>query len=411
MTPVGKSKRRSNARALAPRGATIIHHENGRLTVRVTDDDGHPTYRRAGRDEDRAKSILNELVADREAYRTIGGGDLIFEKWLDVWEPTLAAEGYKPSALERIQSIVRVHLRPDFGRRKLRAITPQAVKRYRLARSEAGAKDQTIKNELNTLSLVLDAAILERHITTNPVRAVRNRERSRYRSSRVLKDAPGFVRAQPIPTLEEVDAFLAGIPAGHRDRHTITFIFRTGLRVGEAAGLTFDDVNVDTVEVSVVEPIVWVNGQPLAGPPKSPNSARTIAVQPRAMAAVLSRAPADGDLSGALVFEEVDGVPLKADRFDGRFKTLSRRAGHPDWTPHRARHHISSVLISRGYTAAQVAFYIGDTAEMVLRVYGHLFPSEHAALGAAIAKTLAQRPQKVVMAPSAEQTAPTPDPV
>ncbi|MDA8203947.1 MAG: tyrosine-type recombinase/integrase [Chloroflexi bacterium] len=403
MAQANKRSRRSNARTLAPRGATIIHHENGRLTVRVTDDEGHRTYRRAGRDEDRARSILNELVADREAHRTIGGGDLTFEKWLDVWEPTLAAEGYKPSALERIQSIVRVHLRPSFGWRKLRAITPQVVKRYRLARSEAGAKNQTIKNELNTLSLALDAAVLERHITANPVRAVRNGERTRYRSSRKLKDAPGFVRGKPVPTLEEVDEFLAGIPSDHPDRHTITFLFRTGFRVGEAAGLTFDDVNVDTMTVNVVEPIVWVRGRPIAGPPKSPNSARTIAVQPEAMAAALSRAPAEGDLSGTLVFEEIDGVPLKADRFDGRFKTLARRAGHPDWTPHKARHHIASVLITAGYTAAKVAFYIGDTEEMVLRVYGHLFPSEHAAVGAAIAETLAQRPKKAAAAPPVEQ--------
>ena len=405
MPTAHRPKRRSNARALAPHGATIIHHANGRLTVRVTDEDGHPTYRRAGRDPARAKEILDQLVADREARRTVGGGDLTFESWLDAWEPTLATEGYKPSALERIRSIIRVHLRAAFGRRKLHSITPQSVKHYRLARADDGAKKSTVDNELNTLSLILDAAVLERHITTNPVRAVRTRERTRYRSSSGAKDAPGTVRGKPIPTLEEVDTFLASIPKDHPDRQAITFLFRTGFRIGEAAGLTFDDVNVDTMEVSVVDPIVWVRGEAVPGPPKSPNSARTITIQPAAMAAILSRAPDEGDLSGKLVFEEADGLPLKADRFDKRFKTLARRAGHPDWIPHLARHHIASVLVSRGYTAAQVAFYIGDTEEMVLRVYGHLFPSEHAALGAAIAKTLTQRPTDTVTAVSAAQTA------
>ncbi len=405
MATAGKSKRRSNARALAPQGATIIHHANGRLTVRVTDEEGRPTYRRAGRDEERAREILNQLVADREAHRTIGGGDWTLQRWLDEWEPTLTSEGYKESALERIRSIIRVHLRPELGHRKLRAITPLAVKRYRLAREAAGAKSRTIDNELNTLSLSLDAAVLERLLTTNPVRAVRSHARSRYRSRPKVENPPGTVGGRSIPTLAEVDAFLAGIPRDHPDRQAITFIFRTGFRLSEAAGLTFDEANVATMEVSVVKPVTWVRGEPIFDAPKSPHSARTVEVQSAAMAAILSRAPADGDLAGCLVFPEADSLPLKADRFDKRFKTLARRAGHPDWTPHRARHHIASVLISRGYTAAQVAFYIGDSQEVVLRVYAHLFPSEHAAVAASIARTLAQRPADAAVALPAEQAA------
>jgi integrase len=389
MAAAGKSKRRSNARALAPQGATIIHHANGRLTVRVTDEDGRPTYRRAGRDEERAREILNQLVADREAHRTIGGGDWTLQRWLDEWESTLTGEGYKPSSLERIQSVVGVHLRPTLGRRKLRAITPLTIKRYRQLRAGEGAQDSTIANELNALSLALDAAILEGLLTTNPVRAVRNQSRARYRSRPRVQNPPGTVGGKPIPTVEEVDAFLASIPPTHHDREAITFIFRTAFRLGEAGGLTFDDANITTMEVSVVEPVTWIRGCPVFDAPKSPHSARTIEVQPAAMAAILSRAPTDGDLAGRLVFTETDGKPLKADRFDKRFATLARRAGHPDWTPHIARHHIASLLISRGYSAAKVAYYIGDSQEEVLRVYGHLFPSEYAAIGAAIARTLA----------------------
>ena len=50
-------------------------------------------------------------------------------------------------------------------------------------------------------------------------------------------------------------------------------------------------------------------------------------------------------------------------------------AGLPDGTSsHDLRHHYASVLLDAGESVHAVAERIGDTTQMVLKVYGHLMP-------------------------------------
>jgi len=57
------------------------------------------------------------------------------------------------------------------------------------------------------------------------------------------------------------------------------------------------------------------------------------------------------------------------------YRDAAEAAGVPDGTSsHDLRHHYASVLLDAGESVHAVAERIGDTPEMVLKVYGHLMP-------------------------------------
>lgn len=171
-------------------------------------------------------------------------------------------------------------------------------------------------------------------------------------------DNPAALVKKPRGTRTDIDPFTAaelrGLVAAAAARprlHRIALMAALGLRAGEALALSPADYDPAAHTLSVTKTRTQSYG---IGPPKSPNSVRTLGV-PRAVRAA---AAAPGPLISKTALDE-------------RWYALLAELGLRRRNPHQARHSVATHALARNVPLANVARDLGDTPETVLRVYAH----------------------------------------
>ncbi len=147
-------------------------------------------------------------------------------------------------------------------------------------------------------------------------------------------------------TAQQVGTFLVHT-AEHRLYAAFVVLATTGMRRGEALGLRWCDLDLDTGRASVAQTVIVVNHQVRIGSPKTTAGRRTVALDPGTVATLREhrrRQLAEWLLMGAgftdhgLVFCRPDGGPLHPERFSRTFTEQAAKAGLPPIRLHDLRH-------------------------------------------------------------------------
>jgi integrase len=146
--------------------------------------------------------------------------------------------------METTESHLRCHLRPYFGRRQLRQITPSIVLRWQHD-LEANLSHSGVMACRSILLRILEAARKEHLLATNPVREV-EAPKPRLDPEQVF----GHQRRRTL-TPEEVGHLLAACRPFYRDHFLIQV--GTGLRSGELLGLRRRRVFPELGRIEVIE--------------------------------------------------------------------------------------------------------------------------------------------------------------
>lgn len=165
----------------------------------------------------------------------------------------------------------------------------------------------------------------------------------------------------------------------------ITVAVLTGLRLGELVGLTWDEVDLERGELSVVRSLQRVRGRGLVVvPPKTASSKRLVPLAPQAVAALreqrrrqlASRLKAGPAWAGGnWVFTTALGLPYDPGDVTRRFQRLLERAGLPRVRFHDLRHTAASLLLAEGVHPKVVASLLGhSTVQVTLDTYSHVMP-------------------------------------
>ena len=139
-------------------------------------------------------------------------------------------------------------------------------------------------------------------------------------------------------------------------RPLIVFLFYTGARLGEAMGLTWDDVHEGRVFLRTRK-----------GKMKTTRT-RTIPLVAEVIAAM-------GERTGGHVFTKPDGGAWTRDRFYDYFHPACEAAGVSDFRPHDCRHTFASHLVQKGASLRAVADLLGHTSLAMVMRYSHLAPT------------------------------------
>jgi integrase len=149
-----------------------------------------------------------------------------------------------------------------------------------------------------------------------------------------------------------------------------------GLRLGEATGLKIDDLDMLRRRLSVVRTASQVAGKVVEGPPKTPESKRTIAI-PAFVRDLLAAHIARFPIEGGYVFGGDNGRQLHPNIFrKHQWSRAVRESGLGPLTPHDLRRTTAAILVKGGATIQEIARYLGHkNAAITSELYAGILDS------------------------------------
>lgn len=345
--------------------------------------------RRYASNEASAKRLLASLRRGEVQPRVRGSESMTVVEWLEVWaEKSLPVSGLKPTTQSMYLTMIRNPLTPSLGRVRLDLFTPSEADAWlqRLAKvpsrvqnsadREAGRPARllsagTRRNAFNALKRALETAVRDGLIESNPLDHVAR---------------PVARRAEvPVTPAAAVDDVILPAVANLRVGPLVTLVALTGCRVGEAAGLTWRDCDLD----AKVPTVTFRRSSPTSESTKT-DRVRTVPLLPEALTALRTqrtRQLEDRLLMGegwrnsaGLVFTTGTGLPM--DMHNARRDLARVLAAHdlPTARPfHSLRHGLASRLLARNLPLPVVSAILGHSSvRLTADLYGHIEGAAHA---------------------------------
>jgi len=300
----------------------------------------------------------------------------------------------KPSSARVEESAWRVHVEPRWGKTKLAHLKHSAVKSWVAEMTKAGSGPVTVTRSFNILAGILDEAVKDRRLLTNPARGVK--------LPRKVKGEHHYL------TDEQVMALAV---EGGPDKGVIVMVLAyCGLRWGELAGLHVADVDMLKRRIHVRRNAVGVGPEIIVGTPKT-HERRTVPL-PKFLVELLAPV-CQGKGRDSIVFPAADGDYAKSPGIRSWFDyavqrcitaadkaRAAERLAHPKLdpvtpvfpriTPHDLRHTAASLAVSAGANVKAVQKMLGHaSAAMTLDTYADLFDRDAEAVADAHDQRLA----------------------
>jgi integrase len=291
-----------------------------------------------------------------------------------VWAPRwLEALDVAEATESQYRCLVRNHILPRWGGSAVGDISGMDVQVWARQVRRAGYAESTVSTIVKILSMMLADAVEERLIPVNPIRARRRGRRRRERRREIVWATP-----QQVLRIGVNAAALCGTWAGL----LIVTAGWTGARWGELCGLQRTDLHRDPDMATggiVIDPdrgaLHEVDGRLFLGPPKTPESARTITL-PAFLVEMLAR---------HLDSHQSQFVFLTSEGQHPRRSNFARRAMRPaaDGTTHHARPRLRLApavpgLTFHGLRHSHKTWMIADGVPDVAqaRRLGHILPDK-----------------------------------
>ena len=354
-----------------------------RWEVRYRDPEGKQRARLFDRKAD-AERFIATTTADivRGTYIDPDAGRRTFGDYAGQWQ---ACQVHRATTAAQVQSHLKNHILPTFAGRPLAAIRPSEVQAWVKGRA-AVLEPSTVEVVYRYLVAILRAAVADKVIIESPCRGIK---------------LPKVEQGQIVPLATEVVEAIAGAMP-ERYRAMVLLTAGTGLRQGEAFGLTVDRVDFLRRTLRVDQQLTLLAGAPpYLAPPKTEASRRTIPlpnVVVSALAAHLAAFPVGPE---GLVFTNDKGQGIRRARFNEVWHRSIADAGLPPGPHfHDLRHYYASLLIRHGESVKVVQARLGHaSATETLDTYAHLWPDSEDRTRQAIDSVLGSAPASTESAP------------
>lgn len=312
------------------------------------------------RKKDAEEYLAGILVsAMRGEYVDPSNGKLSIRDLGVVW---LANQGHlKPSSLRPVEIAWRLHVEPAWGARRIGEIRHSDVQAW-LTSWGKGRSATTVLRAYGVLAAILDVAVLDRKLSSNPARDVNLPRKQRSRHHYL--------------SINQVETLVSQVNI-HK---TLTYVLAyTGLRWGEATGLRISSVDPVRRRFLVEENAVKVGQEIHIGTPKS-HEKRSVPY-PRFLDEDIQNLR-DHRPPSALLFGDGVNHLRSPHSLSGWFVLSVKRAqvidpAIPTITPHDLRHTSASLAISAGANVKAVQRMLGHaSAAMTLDTYADLFEDD-----------------------------------
>jgi integrase len=325
---------------------------------------GKPKYKqvrcKTRTDAVRTLNELNSLLVQGKGIPGKNGYSVA--GWLEAWLEDHVRPHRESKTYDFYKLMANKHVRPHMGRLDLQKVTPTDVSRmFKLIEAD-GASANTIQAVRRTLRAAYGVAMKYGLVHDNPV---------------CKTFAPKLHRNERIHFTAEQVQKLLGTLRGSPIENLVRFTLATGMRIGEASGVTWSAVDLDQKTVLVKAQLQRVSKGLVLKPLKTEKSTRTIPLVGHSLAAVqceLER-QASGDHVNALdlVFLNPWGRPFDPKYVNDRLHEALALAGLPRTGMHALRHSAATFMLMAGLNLHQVSRYLGHSQiALTSNLYGHV---------------------------------------
>ncbi len=351
---IQKGSRKWLARVFLGRDATGKRRYHGR-TIRGTKKD--------------AQRYLNKALRDIDLDQFVEPSDRPLEDYLRDWLKGSAATRVSERTASEYEALLRLHIIPPLGDRKLSQLTAAEIQRVYHGMTERNLSARTIRYTHSVLRSALEQAVKWSLLSRNPTKHV---------------DLPRMERRElSVMSVEELGRFLA---AAREDRWYALWelLAATGMRPAEALGLKWTDIEGHRIRIqrSLVR---HADGRWLLKDPKTSRARRTVTIPKTVEQTLLrhrkeqveQRLQAGPEYQDhGFVFAVSNGSPLDWKVVVQRhFKPIAKRAGLPRIRPYDLRHTCATLLLGSGENVKVVSERLGHaSAALTLDVYSHVLP-------------------------------------
>ena len=335
-----------------------------------------------GKNQKEVRQKLSKVTTEIDEGLYLEPAKMTLSDWMDLWYKEYTFDK-KYSTLKGYKAQINKHIRPGIGKYNLSQLNPMILQRFFNHLSEPNEKGKvlspkSIKNVCIIVSGILEQAVENEMISKNPCKKVK---------------LPKVYNKQITPlTDKQVKDFLEIISTDEIYGTILRVIVFTGLRLGEAMGLTWDCVDFEKGALNI-------NKQLQRRPQKDGGSTLTSVKsgKPR----ILKPAPFvmqllkiryteqimqkqrsedlwlawsnEEEHKKALVFTNLQGGYLIPKRVYLHFKSAAVAIGAPDARVHDLRHTYAVLSLQNGDDIKTVQENLGHaSAAFTLDVYGHV---------------------------------------
>lgn len=196
-----------------------------------------------------AEAALTKAINDYNNAGTVfEPTEITVADYLDQWYELYCKLNLKYNTQVGYLRIIEGHLKPRFGKYRLKAISSALLQDFANDLKMNGLSKSHMVGILSIFGAALDYAVEPMHyLIANPMRYVKYPK---------IEKKP---RERIILTLEEWERIIERFPADSRYHIPLMIGFYTGLRISEAFALTWDDIDLDKREITVNKQVVKRN--------------------------------------------------------------------------------------------------------------------------------------------------------
>ena len=269
----------------------------------------------------------------------------------------------KASTMSVKKYIIEKWVRPQLGNKAIDTITSADISKWQKIVLSSDLSEYSKRNINKTLGILFNHAVKNHVLNCSPMRDM---------------DQIGAVTKRVVFwKLEEYQKFMSAADLKEDARLAIEVLFYSGLRLGELLALTWADVDLKENTINVDKTLYGGN----ITTPKTKKSIRTVAMPKKVM----------DDIRGYkdrlyLVKDDMHPFAFSTKYIERAITRNCEAAGVKRIVVHGLRHSHASLLIHLGYSTKIIAERLGDTEQMIMNVYGHLYDDDKKLVAAALDK-------------------------
>ena len=358
--------------------------------------DGSPNIKKFYSGKNGKKS---DVVKKMTAWRLRHQGDyasthdIKLSEAILAWAEICKKPDLKPSSYDRLESIIRCQIIPRIGWRYVHELSDVVIRSELIApiMDQDELSVSTAKKAYNALNAYLKYAVYTKVIQYHPMAIMKAPKKNK--SIELNLDEEG----------EEVSTELALNRAEMKQLQSVLYtkwktgarrfingaavdlVLNTGLRMGEALALKWDDVNFEKKTVSVNKNLVLVRNRGkgdkkykliLQDKPKTEKGKRIIPLNTATISALEDLKACPGYHEHGFIIHTRNGNPVLPRVFEQMLELMCKAAGIRKIGVHALRHTYATRLFENGVDIKVISELLGHSStEITYRIYIHVIDS------------------------------------